>query len=127
MITRDRYALLSPGTKPQATYGIQDLPTLAGIETCIRQAQDGKAPGPSGVPICVWKSCPTASAEALLPIFLKSHLRLTEPVQYRGAKLSALFQKAGLAVRAESFRSIALMDPTAKMHHKLMTGTPCQH
>ena len=41
-------------------------------------------------------------------------------MQYRGAKLSALFKKAGLAIRAESFRSIALMDPTAKMHHKLM-------
>ena len=47
-------------------------------------------------------------------------MRLTEPVQYRGAKLSALFKKAGLAIRAESFRRIALMDPAAKIHHKLM-------
>ncbi|CAE6968992.1 unnamed protein product [Symbiodinium sp. CCMP2592] len=103
-----------------ARFRLQDLPTLHQVEVCIRQSRDGKAPGPSGIPICVWKACPDVSAAALLPIFLKSHVRLTEPIQYRGAKLSALFKKAGLAIRAESFRSIALMDPSAKIHHKLM-------
>ena len=120
IISRDNYAGLPLLRPPNARYQLRDLPTLAAVEAGIRQAQDGKAPGPSGVPICMWKSCPTDAAAALLPIFVKSHVRLTEPVQYRGAKLAALFKKAGLAVQASSFRSIALMDPTAKLHHKLM-------
>ncbi|CAE7268463.1 unnamed protein product [Symbiodinium sp. CCMP2592] len=120
VLPRAEYAQLPMQPLCPEAFTLADLPCLSEVEACIRQAKDGKAPGPSGVPVCVWKACPTVAAAALLPVFVKSHVRLTEPVQYRGAKLSALFKKVGLAVQASSFRSIALMDPSAKMHHKLM-------
>ena len=46
--SRTKYATLPALVKPAASYALADLPTLAGVEACIRQAQDGKAPGPSG-------------------------------------------------------------------------------
>ncbi|CAE7949096.1 unnamed protein product, partial [Symbiodinium sp. KB8] len=98
---------------------LQDLPTLSEVEAIIRGAADGKAPGPSGVPSCIWKCNPAAAAHALLPIYLKSHIRLTEPVQYRGCRLVAMLKKLGQSVQAAHFRSIALFDASAKFYHRL--------
>ena len=123
LITPVDYLDLPAAPKPQETYDLKALPSLSAVEQVIREAKDGKAPGPSGIPICVWKAFPTLSAEALLQVFLKAHLRLTEPIQYRCTKLTALFKKIGLAVCAESFSSIALLDPSAKLLHKLQR--PC--
>ena len=119
LITPQDYLALPEPAKADGDYALHMLPSLSDVERVIREAKDGKAPGPSGIPICVWKAYPTLSAEALLQVFTKAHVRLTEPIQYRCTKLTALFKKIGLAVKAESFRSIALLDPSAKMLHKL--------
>ncbi|CAE7300846.1 unnamed protein product [Symbiodinium sp. CCMP2592] len=102
---------------------LADLPTLSAVERMIRQSKDGRAPGPSGVPGCMWKAAPTAAATALLPIYIKAHLRLTEPVQYRGCRLVAMLKKLSTNARAEHFRSIALLDPAAKFYHRLHRQT----
>ena len=96
------------------TFHISELPTLFELEQIIREAKDGKSPGPSGVPVATWKSQPKLAARALYPIVLKSHTRLCEPIQNRGYRFFALFKKVGLAAKVESYRSIALLDPAAK-------------
>ena len=119
IIAREDYIALCLGPDNQGEYVPAELPSLLDVERVIREAKDGRAPGPSGVPVCLWKAFPKASASALLQVYMKAHLRLTEPVQYRCTKLAALLKKAGLAARADSFRSIALLDPSAKFLHRL--------
>ena len=53
-----------------------------------------------------WKAAPVSAAQALLPIVVRSHARLTEPDQYRGCRLVAMLNKFGQSVKAEHFRSI---------------------
>ena len=118
-ITAKAYCAQPSPAKPEGTASLADLPTLSEVEAIIRGAADGKAPGPSGVPSCIWKSDPPAAALALLPIYIKSHIRMTEPVQYRGCRLVAMLKKLGQAVQAAHFRSIALFDATAKFYHRL--------
>ena len=119
----DQYCAAPAAEALSQSCSLADLPTLLEVEQMIRQAKDGKAPGPSGVPGCVWKSAPSAAAEALLPIYLKAHLRLTEPVQYRGCRLVALLKKLCTTAKAENFRSIALLDASAKYYHRLHRRT----
>ena len=118
-ITAKAYCAQPRPAKPEGTASLADLPTLSEVEAIIRGAADGKAPGPSGVPSCIWKSDPPAAALALLPMYIKSHIRMTEPVQYRGCRLVAMLKKLGQAVQAAHFRSIALFDETAKFYHRL--------
>ena len=69
-----------------------------------------------------WKAAPVSAAQALLPIVVRSHVRLTEPDQYRGCRLVAMLNKFGQSVKAEHFRSIALFDASAKFFHRLHRG-----
>ena len=118
-IKREDYLALCQGPATTGEYDLAELPDLLAIEQVIREARDGRAPGPSGIPTCVWKAFPGLSAKALLRVYMKAHMRLTEPIQYRCTKLTALIKKAGLAAKADSYRSIALLDPSAKFLHRL--------
>ncbi|CAE7519382.1 unnamed protein product [Symbiodinium necroappetens] len=118
-VKREDYLALCHGPAADGKYDLAELPDLLAIEQAIREARDGRAPGPSGIPTCVWKAFPGLSANALLRVYMKAHMRLTEPIQYRCTKLTALIKKAGLAARADSYRSIALLDPSAKFLHRL--------
>ncbi|CAE7243314.1 CFDP2 [Symbiodinium natans] len=66
------------------------------------------------------------AAKTLLPIFMKAHIRLTEPIQYRGCQLVAFFKQKGTPTDPLNYRSIALFDPAAKMHHRLLRPALCQ-
>ena len=101
-------------------YRLQDLPTLLQLEQAIHGMSDGKAPGPAGIGPAFWKAHVAKSAKALLPVILKSHVRLTEPVQNRQTLLISMFKQAGAACDPRSYRSIALLNPTAKIAHKLL-------
>ena len=118
-VERAEYLALCQETTTVGEYDLAELPDLLAIEQVIREARDGRAPGPSGIPTCVWKAFPGLSAHALLRVYMKAHMRLTEPIQYRCTKLTALIKKAGLAAKADSYRSIALLDPSAKFLHRL--------
>ena len=79
--TASRKILFHPA---DARYSLADLPTLMQLEQAVHSMSDGKAPGPSGIGPAPWKAHPALSARALLPMCLKSHVRLCEPVQNRG-------------------------------------------
>ena len=58
------------------------LPSLLDMEHVIRSLPRRKAAGPSGVPNEVWKVSPATAAGVWLPVVLKQHVRLTEPVRF---------------------------------------------
>ncbi|CAE7781809.1 unnamed protein product, partial [Symbiodinium pilosum] len=79
------------------------LPTLLQLEGLFRSAKQGKAPG-----------------RAFLPIFLKSHFRLTEPVQFKSTTLIALFKGKGSPAVLANHRAIALLDGPGKALRRSM-------
>ena len=110
----------TPHLPTEGAFELTDLPTLLQLESAINQTTDGKAPGPSGVGPSHWKAFPAASARALFPVLLKSHVRLTEPVQNRGALVIGLFKMVGSVCDPANYRSIALMNTSAKLCHRTL-------
>ena len=100
------------------TFDLRELPTLTQIEHLVRSIQLGKAPGPSSVPGWVWKSNTTKAARALLPLFLKAHVRLTEPIQSKATDLISLFKGKGSARDWCNHRAICLLEEPGKLLRK---------
>ena len=96
---------------PGDTFSLADLPTLLQLEGIIHEMADGKAPGPSGIGPAPWKAFPPEAARALLPMCVKTHVRLCEPVQNRGTIVVGLFKMAGSICDPRNHRSIALLNP----------------
>ena len=99
------------------------LPTLLQLEGLFRGAKQGKAPGPNGIPEWVWALDSRAAARAFLPIFLKSHFRLTEPVQFKSTTLIALFKGKGSPAVLANHRAIALLDGPGKALRRSLRPT----
>ena len=99
---------------PDATFCLADLPTLCEVECGLRKGKNAKAPGPCGIPDWVWKLDPVAAARAFYPIYLKTHVRLCEPVQFKSTCLIAMFKGKGAVTCVANFRAIALMDGPGK-------------
>ena len=104
----------------EARYSLTDLPTLLQVEQAVHSMSDGKAPGPSGIGPAPWKAHTALAARALLPMCLKSHVRLCEPVQNRGTIVVGLFKMVGAVSNPKNHRSIALLNPSAKICHKVV-------
>ena len=96
--------------RPARSFDPALLPTLLQLESLFRGAKQGKAPGPNGIPDWIWALDSRAAARAFLPIFLKSHFRLTEPVQFKSTALIALFKGKGSPAVLANHRAIALLD-----------------
>ena len=100
--------------RPGKTFDPSLLPTLIQLEDLFRGAKQGKAPGPNGIPEWLWALDSRAAARAFLPIFLKAHFRLTEPVQFKSTALIALFKGKGSPAVLANHRAIALLDGPGK-------------
>ena len=107
-------------TRPAHAFDPVLLPTLLQLEGLFRGAKQGKAPGPNGIPEWIWALDSRAAARAFLPIFLKSHFRLTEPVQFKSTTLIALFKGKGSPAVLANHRAIALLDGPGKALRRSM-------
>ena len=101
--------------RPGRSFDPALLPTLLQLEGLFRGAKQGKAPGPNGVPEWLWALDSRAAARAFLPVFLKAHFRLTEPVQFKSTALIALFKGKGSPAVLANHRAIALLDGPGKV------------
>ena len=105
-----------PHPPPEVPFSISDLPTLLDIENSIRTFKKGKAPGPEGIPDWVWTLDTARSAKMLLPVCLKTHVRLSEPIGCKATCLISLFK--GSPSLVENHRAIALMCGPGKLIRK---------
>ena len=101
-----------------AAFTLQDLPTLLQVECLARATPDCKAPGTSGLPNYFWTRHPTVVARHLHPLFVKSHVRLSEPVQFKDVSLVTLFKGKGMFQNLANHRAICLMETPGKMLRK---------
>ena len=79
---------------------------LLDVEQVVRSLPGRKAPGPSGTPNEIWKASPATAAGLWLPVVLKQHVRLTEPVRFSTGILATLFKGKGDPSCIEAHRSI---------------------
>ena len=107
-------------TLPQERYQLQHLPTLLDVENVIRGLPRRKASGPSGVPNEVWRASPPTAARLWLPVLLKQHIRLTEPVRFSTGILATLFKGKGDPSEVSSHRSIFLLEGMGKACRKMI-------
>ena len=106
--------------RPGSSFDPALLPTLIQLEGLFRGAKQGKAPGPNGIPEWLWALDSRAAARAFLPVFLKAHFRLTEPVQFKSTALIALFKGKGSPAVLANHRAIALLDGPGKALRRSM-------
>ena len=109
--------------RPAVAFDPALLPTLIQLEGLFRGAKQGKAPGPNGTPEWVWALDSRAAARAFLPVFLKAHSRLTEPVQLKSTALIALFKGKGSPSVLANHRAIALLDGPGKALRRSLRPT----
>ena len=99
-------------------FDLADLPTLLQIECLARQTPPSKAPGSRGLPNYMWTRAPLHTAKHLLPLFIKSHVRLSEPVQFKDVSLITLFKGKGDSQDLSNHRAICLLETPGKMLRK---------
>ena len=108
---------------PSGEFDLRDLPTLCDFETALRKLQPNKAPGPSGIPNELWSGQSAASARLWYPVFMKSRIRLTEPVRMSTGILITLFKGLGETSSIDNYRSIFLLEGVGKAARRCMRPT----
>eukprot|EP00438_Fugacium_kawagutii_P015216 Skav228710 [mRNA] locus=scaffold3960:153821:158698:- [translate_table: standard] len=106
--------------KQSVQFDIHALPVLDRIEDYIKQARNGKAPGPDGLPAEIYQLDPVQFAKILWPLMAKCSLRCEEPLRWRGGEIVALPKKTHPSFNAADYRSILLSDFPAKISHGLL-------
>ena len=106
--------------KPAGSFRLGQLPSLLDIENVVRGLPRRKAAGPSGVPNEFWKAAPAIAAHLWLPVVVKQHVRLTEPVRFSTGILATLFKGKGDPGCVTSHRSIFLLEGLGKACRKMI-------
>lgn len=96
-----------------------DIPTVFELEHQLRRAATGKACGVDEIPGELLHSSCTHLAMHLWPLLLKMCSRLSEPLQYKGGKLVALFKNKGSPMECSSYRAILVSSPVGKSLHNV--------
>ena len=113
-----RYEVLPAA--PSGRFRLDQLPSLLDVEQVVRSLPRRKAAGPSGVPNELWKASPATAAGIWLPVVLKQHVRLTEPVRFSTGILATLFKGKGDPSQVTSHRSIFLLEGLGKACRKMV-------
>ena len=70
------------------------VPTLFQVEQVVLGLRNNRASGPDGITAEVLKTCAPVTTRQLLPVIVKTVLRLQEPVSWRGGNLMVLAKKS---------------------------------
>ena len=97
------------------SYDPEDIPSLFVVESAIRAATAGKATGPDGLPVELFKAIPGKASKILYPLALKLALRIEEPLTWKGGHLFALYKGKGSTAECSSHRGILLMNVMGKI------------
>ena len=99
-------------------FALADLPSLLQVENLTRRLASSKAPGPSKIPNFFWTLSPVRTAQHLLPLFVKCHVRLSEPMQFKDVDLVTLFKQKGAFSELSNHRAICLLEAPGKLFRK---------
>ena len=100
----------------------QAVPTLLAVEQCCLRQKEGKAPGPDSIPNEIWHHYPSQAGRWLWQVFSQSAISGHEPPGFKAALQCALYKK-GPAALPSNYRSIALLNGSAKIWHSHLRGT----
>lgn len=94
--------------------------TMAELENELRQMQNGKAPGPGGIPIELIKHSPSQVKEKLLEIYndcLQGRYEI--PKEWRYAMITPIFKK-GDKKCCESYRGISVTSSIGRLYGRII-------
>ena len=112
------YACHSQKCTIDATFVLNDVPTLPSFEASVRQLSWKKAPGFDGFGAECWQGAVAENRRHLYALFLKSAARQYLPIQFRGGFLIPLYKNKGAMSDPASFRGILLQNTAAKIFAK---------
>ena len=128
IVAPERYTALGPGPQQEDYYGVPDhVPTDDELKTAVRRMPAGKAPGPSGMRIEIFKEAAkeeTGDQQRLWAALAKLIVRVwvdnEVPQAFATAVLVLLPKKPGATEPAE-MRGIALLDVVYKILSRVNT------
>ena len=94
------------------------IPDLTEVEELCRGVAAGKASGIDNVPAELFRAAPQEAARLYQPLYAKSILACTQPVQWRGGLLQEAFKGSGLPSALDSYRSLFISSIPGKILHK---------
>ncbi|CAE7220314.1 def6 [Symbiodinium microadriaticum] len=99
---------------------IAEIPTRVALEKSLRQTQTGKALGTDNVPGELLHLAAGTASRALYQLFLKISLRASEPLQFKGGTLYAVWKGKSDPSACSSHRGILVSSTPGKAIHRLL-------
>ena len=96
------------------------LPTFMDVESQFRKVRPGAAPGLDGLPPEFFRAAPQRLAELFHPLMVKSALRISQPVQWRGGILFEAYKNNGSPSLTENYRSLFVSSVPGKCFHRIL-------
>ena len=107
--------------------GLDDIPTLEEVQTCLKQLSSGKAPGEDGIPPEIYIHGGTAIASQLLKI-VRQIWHEGEAVQdFRDATIVHLYKNKGDRSCCDNHRGISLLCIAGKILMRLILNRLSKH
>ena len=97
----------------------QSIPSLLEYEAALRGVKTGRAFFSDGLPGDILHKAAGSLSRAGYALFLKHCLTRTEPLLFRGGRLTPFYKGKGDTSDPAAFRSIFVSSPLAKVHHFL--------
>ena len=108
-------------------YSLDDMPTLAEVQACIKQLSSGKAPGQDGIPPEIYIHGGAAIANRLLDI-VKQIWQEGEAVQdFRDVTIVHLYKNKGDRSCCDNHRGISLLCVAGKILMRLILNRLSKH
>ncbi|CAE7773935.1 unnamed protein product [Symbiodinium sp. CCMP2592] len=105
-------------TPVQSRLDFTDLPSLPGLVNAVLAMKGRKAPGLSGLPAECYQANAFAAAQLLFPLMVKAVVRCQGPAQHNGGLARAIPKGRQQAGSPSGWRSILLLEPSAKIIQK---------
>ncbi|CAE7947671.1 unnamed protein product [Symbiodinium sp. KB8] len=98
---------------------VGDVPSCLELEQAFRQTQTGKAVGLDQVPGELLHFAAASASKAIFQLFLKTALRASEPVQFKGGALHAIWKGKSNPAFCSAHRGILVSSTVGKAFHKM--------
>ena len=122
----DKLAYLRHEPAP-SVFDLHVVPAWGQTEQIVLGLRNQKAAGPDGISAELLKLHTASSARRLLPVLMKSAMRLREPTGWRGGDLVVLAKKASTVLRCEHFRSVLVSNLAGKVYHRCVRNSLKPH